>query len=212
MNLNLYNWNIDDIRITLSGFQFRMMNFNRNKMIWYSRDEISKIANDDKSAYTKAYRNLMDQMDDREKLFAETMNDGFCKITSKKYYDDRDNKYLAGEIITLVYPDDNGKFKSAPRLILRVTQKDFHYNNEGWGIEESILIDCKNMGVEDIVLIDEYSNYKFTVKLKKYDLYGDDTPWAKKYLSLRQFDIYKYSDKIPFYQKFLRGMDLHENS
>jgi hypothetical protein len=146
---------------------------------------------------------------DKAKVRAEEvrkiMDEGFEKKFLKKYKGD---KYCDGEIIIVHY----GNIMSAPRLVKSLSFKDFYHPNPSWGIDDDILMDANKFGVEDIYLIDEYNNIHFITTMRKFKIVGESMSWGKTYLSLKHFEIHKYGDKIPSYDKYLKGIEVHEDN
>jgi len=204
MNLNILAWQPDDIRPTLNGMQFRLMDFSVNKYKWLTLSDIESVAKSDDSIHSKMFRTFMEKVIVREKEVNDLMNVGFEKTFLKKY---NDGKYCTAEIVEFHY----GAVVSAPRLMKSLAFRDFYHKVPSWGVEDEILIAAKKFGVEDIYLIDDYNSIHFSTTMKKFNLLGESMSWGKTYLPLKHFTIYKYGDKIPSYEKHLKGVKVNEN-
>ena len=205
MKLNVATWKLEDIRPTLDGMQYKVMDFSSGKNKWYSMKEIEEIAKIDLSSQTKLFASFMSKATARTEEVRKVMSQGFEKKYLKRYKDD---KYFTAEIVEVHY----GNIVSAPRLLKSLTFKDFYHPNPSWGIEDDIIIDAKRYGVEDIYLIDAYNDIHFITTMKRFNLLGESMSWGKTYLPLKNFDIHKYGDKVPSYEKHLKGVNVHENN
>lgn len=202
MRLNIIGWKSEDIRPSLRGMQFKLMDFSTEKYKWMT---IKEIEDEDKTINPKMFQTFVEKTVIRTKEVNEIMSEGFEKKFLKKYHDE---KTCTGEIVEFHY----GNIVSAPKLMKSISYKDFYNNVPSWGIEDEVIIDAKKLGVEDIYLVDEYNNIHFITTMKKFNLIGESMSWGKTYLPLKHFEIYKYGDSIPNYAKHLAGLKIHENN
>jgi hypothetical protein len=206
MNLNVAAWKPEDIRPTLSNMQYKLMDFSTGKYKWLTMEEIEEAAKADHSFHTKLFTAFLERASARAEAVHKIMSEGFEKRFLKKYNND---KFYNGEIVEFLY---GSGIVSAPRLMMSLAFNDFFHATPSWGIEDDILIDAKKLGVEDIYLIDDYNSIHFITTMRKFNVVGESMSWGKTYLPLKHFEIYKYGDKIPSYEKHLKGIKVHENN
>jgi hypothetical protein len=204
MKLNILGWKEEDTRPTMKDIQFKLMDFTTEKYKWLTLKDVEYIAKSDGSVHTKIFTTFMEKALVRVEEIKKSMDEGFEKKFIKKYVED---KYSTGEIVEFHY----GNVISAPRLMKRLGPKDFYYKVPSWGVDDVILIDAKKFGVEDIYLIDEYNNIHFYTTMKRFNILGESMSWGKTYLPLKHFEIYKYGNRVPNYDKYLKGIEVYEN-
>jgi len=200
-------WNEKDIRPTMYDIQYLIMDFRVGKLVWMTMDDIIKIVDADGSRVSKAFRDFRLRAENREKEVKEIINNHvFEKKILRSYSNDRTT------VAEIVQYDYGNGIVSAPRLMKSLAFNDFYYKNPSWGIEDELIIESNKLGVEDVYLIDEYNNWHFHTTMKKLKLLGEEMSWGKTYMPLKHLKVFKYGDRVPNYEKFLKGVEIHENN
>ncbi len=204
--LNLSGWEEKNMRLSPRGLIYKIMDFDSKKYVWVTWNDVKKEFEKNNQLDSISYKNFINKIDKYETA-VENLNGNFEKVVLKRYMREDNPLMTDAEIMEIKYETPVGFIVSTPILVKKILGSDFNSRTESWGIDEEILLYAKRMDVEDFDLVDEYNGVHFYTTLNKYKVLGETSGWGKVYLPIKHFKVKKYSDKVPFYAKYIRNVN-----